>query len=53
MKYLRLGYTIDQPTTDRIISIIKDLWGCLCKYGVQRTIIGYEFSIDMGNTNPV
>ena len=31
---------------------ISNYWDCLFKEGAYRTIIGYGFSIDTGNTTP-
>ena len=53
IKNPRLVCTVDQPTKDIIISVIKDLgWG-FCKEVVQNTTDGYELSIDVGNAKPV
>ena len=46
-------YDIQYTTKYGIISIIKELWNSFYKEGVQITIIGYDFSIDTGNENPV
>ena len=36
-----------------MIQIIHKHWDCFCKEGSRRTILGYEFGIDTGDSKPV
>ena len=49
---LRIGDTSDEIKQE-LITVIKNFWDCFAKEGVRRTILGYEFSIDTGDSPPV
>ena len=38
---------------ERVNSIVNKYWDSFCKEGAKRTILGYEFPIDTGNTKSV
>ena len=50
---LKIGKNIDDPNRNDIIQIIQKYWDCFCKEGARRIILGYEFSIDTGDSKPV
>ena len=53
MRILNIGSMVGSSIQDQIINIIKTSWYCFNKYGAQRTILGYEFSIDTDYSKPV
>ena len=50
---MKICKNVDDPTRDDIIQIIQKYWDCFCKEGARRTILGYEFGIDTGDSKPV
>ena len=47
-KDLKFGDNVDLHTREVVTSIINKYWDCFIKIGAKRTILGYEFGIDIG-----
>ena len=52
-KYLRFDILVDKETRAAVTSIITEFWDCFVKKGAKRTILGYEFGIDIRGSKPV
>ena len=51
-KSLKNNPNVTQEIRERIISLIKKYWYFFAKQGCRRTIVGYEFAIDVGSALP-
>ena len=53
-KDIRIGATVPEDSTrHQLKDLVIKYWDCFCKEGARRTIIGYEFAIDTGDSKPV
>ena len=52
-KHFKIGEHVSATNKQRVLTLIKRYWDCFCKEGAKRTILGYEFSIDTGGSQPV
>ena len=52
-KDIRIGNTVPDSIRNQLKNLVIDYWDCFCKEGARRTIIGYEFAIDTGDSKPV
>ena len=52
-KNLKIGEHVKPQLRQRIIDLIQTYWDCFCKEGARRTILGYEFSLDTGASQPI
>ena len=52
-KTLKLDPKLSSHDRNLILNLVKKYWDCFCKRGVQRTILGFEFGIDTGDSPPV
>ena len=50
-KDLKFGNPVDAATRVILTSIIKEYWDCFVKTGTKRTVLGYEFGIDISGEN--
>ena len=53
IKGLRFDPTLDPPTRESIVAVIKKYWDFFIQEGAKRPILGYEFGIDTGGAKPV
>ena len=49
----KIGPDVPTAVKATIESLVKKYWDCFCGRGARRPIIGYEFSIDTGQSKPV
>lgn len=49
----KIGTNATSETKAIILNLIKEYWDCFCGDGARRPIIGYEFSIDTGQSSPI
>ena len=52
-KALKVNKTISKEIGDVLFAICRTYWDCFASEGVQRKILGFEFSIDTGDHTPV
>jgi hypothetical protein len=52
-KHLCIGDSVDPATCDTIESLVMKYWDVFYKAGVCKTILGFEFAIDTGGSQPV
>ena len=48
-----MGFPVTAVHKGGLTSIIIKYWDCFCLHGARRTILDYEFSIDMDASPPV
>jgi hypothetical protein len=51
--FLRIGDSVDPATRETIESLVMKYWDVFYKAGVCKTILGFEFAIDTGGSQPV
>jgi hypothetical protein len=52
-KHLRIGNNIDLATWGKIKMLVQKYWDVFYKAGVYKTVLGFEFAIDTGSSQPV
>jgi hypothetical protein len=52
-KHLRIGTNVDHVTRGRIEMMVQKYWDVFYKAGACKTVLGFEFAIDTGRSQPV
>jgi hypothetical protein len=52
-KHIRIGDHVDFATRGRIEMMVQKYWDVFYEAGVSKTVLGFEFAIDTGGSQPV